>query len=230
MLASEAVPADAQMPFDINFIIRNLPLFGKGLVVTVELSLLAIIAAMIWGLVVAIGRMSQHRALRALAASYIEIVRDTPVLVQMYFIYFGFSMAGFGMTGFASGLLALSLQNGGYIAEIYRAGIESISIKQLEGGKALGMSRWDVMSIVILPQALVRVIPPLANQFIVIIKDTSLVSAIAVAELTQIGKLLMERSAASYEVILTLAVLYLMLTGIVSAMSRLAERQFAIYH
>src|SRR4051794_40330173 len=218
------------MSLDFNFILRNLPLFGKGLLVTVELSLLATLFAMIWGLVVALARMAENRGLRTLAAGYIELVRDTPVLVQMYFIYFGFSMAGFGMTGFVSGLLALSLQNGGYIAEIYRAGIESISAKQVEGGKALGMSRWDVMTIVILPQALVRVVPPLANQIIVIIKDTSLVSAIAVAELTQIGKLLTERTAASYEVFITIAVLYLMLTGIVYGLSRLAERQFAIYH
>src|SRR5215469_3661291 len=218
------------MPLDFNFILRNLPLFGKGLVVTVELSLFAIVAAMLWGLIVAFGRMSQHRAVRSLAAGYIEVVRDTPVLVQMYFIYFGFSMAGFGLSGFVSGLLALSLQNGGYIAEIYRAGIESISVKQVEGGKALGMSRWDVMSVVVLPQALVRVIPPLANQFIVIIKDTSLVSAIAVAELTQIGKLLTERTAATYEVFLTIAVMYLVITGIVSGLSRVAEHRFAIYH
>lgn len=218
------------MSLDFHFIVRNLPLFGKGLMVTVELSLLAIGFAMIWGLVVALARMADNRVLRTVAAGYIELVRDTPVLVQMYFIYFGFSMAGFAMTGFVSGLLALSLQNGGYIAEIYRAGIESISAKQVEGGKALGMSRWDVMTIVVLPQALVRVIPPLANQFIVIVKDTSLVSAIAVAELTQIGKLLTERTAASYEVFLTIAVLYLLLTGIVSGLSRLAERQFAIYH
>jgi glutamine transport system permease protein len=218
------------MSLDFHFILRNLPLLGKGLVVTLELSLLAIVAAMLWGLIVAFARMSQHRALRSLAAGYIEVVRDTPVLVQMYFIYFGFSMAGFGLTGFVSGLLALSLQNGGYVAEIYRAGIDSISIKQVEGGKALGMSRRDVMSIVILPQALVRVIPPLANQLIVIIKDTSLVSAIAVAELTQIGKLLTERTAASYEVFLTIAAMYLMIIGVVSGLSRLAERQFAIYH
>ena len=218
------------MSFDFNFILRNLPLFGKGLEVTVELSLLATVFAMIWGLILTLARMAENRVLRTVAAGYIELVRDTPVLVQMYFIYFGFSIAGFGMTGFVSGLLALSLQNGGYIAEIYRAGIESISGKQVEGGKALGMSRWDVLTIVVLPQALVRVIPPLANQFIVIIKDTSLVSAIAVAELTQIGKLLTERTAASYEVFMTIGLLYLMLTGIVSGLSRLAERQFAIYH
>jgi His/Glu/Gln/Arg/opine family amino acid ABC transporter permease subunit len=198
--------------------------------VTVELSALATFFAMVWGMVVAFGRMSVHRLPRTLAGAYIELVRDTPVLVQMYFIYFGFAIAGFGLSGFASGLLALSLQNGGYIAEIYRAGIESISIKQIEGGRALGMSRWAVMSDIVLPQALVRVIPPLANQSIVIIKDTSLVSAIAVAELTQTGKLLAERTAATYEVFLTLAAFYLVMTGIVSALSRLAERRFAIFH
>jgi len=218
------------MPLDLNFVVRSLPLFARGLVVTVELSLLAILFAMIWGLVVAFGRMSSHRLPHTLAGAYIEVVRDTPVLVQMYFIYFGFAMAGFGLSGFVSGLLALSLQNGGYVAEIYRAGIESISITQIEGGRALGMSRWGVLSSIVLPQALVRVIPPLANQSIVIIKDTSLVSAIAVAELTQTGKLLAERTAATYEVFLTLAVFYLALTGIVSGLSRLAERRFAIYH
>jgi His/Glu/Gln/Arg/opine family amino acid ABC transporter permease subunit len=218
------------MPFDLNFVIRNLPIFGDGLVVTVELSLLAIFFAMVWGLVVAFGRIARSRLPRTLASAYIELVRDTPVLVQMYFIYFGFAMAGFGLSGFMSGLLALSLQNGGYVAEIYRAGIESISVRQIEGGKALGMSPWDVMSLVVLPQALVRVIPPLANQLIVLIKDTSLVSAIAVADLTQTGKLLTERTAASYEVFLTVAVFYLAMTGIVSGLSRLAERQFAIYH
>jgi His/Glu/Gln/Arg/opine family amino acid ABC transporter permease subunit len=218
------------MPFDLNFVIRNLPIFGNGLVVTVELSLLAIFFAMVWGLVVAFGRIARSRLPRTLASAYIELVRDTPVLVQMYFIYFGFAMAGFGLSGFMSGLLALSLQNGGYVAEIYRAGIESISVRQIEGGKALGMSPWDVMSLVVLPQALVRVIPPLANQLIVLIKDTSLVSAIAVADLTQTGKLLTERTAASYEVFLTVAVFDLAMTGIVSGLSRLVERQFAIYH
>lgn len=217
------------MPLDVHFVVRSLPLFADGLLVTIELSLLAMFFAMVWGLVVAFGRMSQHRTLRTLAGGYIELVRDTPVLVQMYFIYFGFAMAGFGLTGFVSGLLALSLQNGGYVAEIYRAGIQSVSIRQVEGGKALGLSRWGVMSSVVLPQALVRVIPPLANQAIVIIKDTSLVSTIAVAELTQTGKLLAERTAATYEVFLTLAVFYLALTGIVALLSRLAERRFAIF-
>jgi His/Glu/Gln/Arg/opine family amino acid ABC transporter permease subunit len=218
------------VPLDLSFVSRNLPLFAAGIEITVELAALAILISMIWGLILAFGRMSSRPLPRLLAGAYIEIVRDTPVLVQMYFIYFGFAMAGFGLSGFVSGLLALALQNGGYVAEIYRAGIESISVKQVEGAKALGMRWWEVMSIVVLPQALVRVIPPLGNQFILIIKDTSLVSAIAVADLTQIGKLLTERTAASYEVFFTVALFYLAMTGIVAGLLRLFERRYAIAH
>ena len=216
------------MFLDWRFIARSLPLFLAGLTVTIQLSLLTIVIAIVWGLVVACGRMSRHWTLRTLAGAYIEVVRNTPLLVQMYFIYFGFAMAGYGLAGFTAGLLALSLQNGGYLAEIFRAGIESISALQIEGAKALGMRRWLILRVVILPQATVRVIPPLANQFILIIKDTSLVSAIAVGDLMQAGKLLSERTAASYEIFLILALFYLSLTSLVAGSLRLLETRYAI--
>jgi polar amino acid transport system permease protein len=218
------------MIFDWRFLLRSFPLFLSGLVVTVELSFLAIAIAIAWGLAVAFGRMSRSCALRALAGAYIEIVRNTPLLVQMYFIYFGFAMAGYGLSGFVSGLLALCLQNGGYLAEIFRAGIQSISVLQIEGAKALGMRRWLTLRVVVLPQATVRVIPPLASQFILIIKDTSLVSAIAVGDLMQAGKLLSERTGASYEIFLILALFYLILTSLVAGIQRLLETRFAIAH
>lgn len=207
-----------------------MPLFYEGLIVTVELSVLTIIIVLVWGFVVAFASLSKYRTLRLLAQAYIEVVRNTPVLVQMYFIYFGFAMAGFGLSGFASGLLALSLQNGGYVAEIYRSGIQSISDQQIEAGKALGMTHWRITLLVVLPQALVRVVPPLGNQFILIIKDTSLVSAIAVGDLMQAGKLLSERTAATYETFFILALFYLTMTSIVALMSRIFERRFAIIH
>ncbi len=218
------------MFLDSHFIIRSLPLFLDGAVVTVELSALSIVIVLVWGLVVAFGRMSQYRPLRLLTGSYIETMRNTPLLVQMYFIYFGLATIGYRLPGFFSGLLALSLQNSAYVAEIYRAGIQSISIQQIEGGKALGMTRWSVLRLVVLPQAFVRVIPPLANQFILIIKDTSLVSAIAVGDLMQAGKMLSERTAAVYEIFLILALFYLVMTSIVAGMLRLFERHFAIAH
>jgi polar amino acid transport system permease protein len=218
------------MILDWRFILRSLPLFLSGLTITLQLAFLAIAIAIVWGLIVAFGRMSRYRVLRAVAGAYIEIVRNTPLLVQMYFIYFGFAMAGFGLPGFLSGLLALSLQNGGYVAEIFRAGIQSISTLQIEGAKALGMRRWLVLKVVVLPQAVVRVIPPLANQFILIIKDTSLVSAIAVGDLMQAGKLLSERTGASYEIFLMLALFYLAMTSLVASIQRLLETRFAIAH
>lgn len=218
------------MSFDWRFILRSFPFFLSGLAVTLELSFLAIAIAIAWGLAVAFGRMSRSWALRALAGTYIEIVRNTPLLVQMYFIYFGFAMAGYGLSGFVSGLLALCVQNGGYLAEIFRAGIQSISVLQIEGAKALGMRRWLTLRVVVLPQATVRVIPPLASQFILIIKDTSLVSAIAVGDLMQAGKLLSERTGASYEIFLILALFYLVMTSLVAGIQRLLETRFAIAH
>lgn len=221
--------ANSPVPFDFSFVIRNLPYFFDGAIVTTELSVLTIGIVVVWGLVVAITRMSRYRVLHSLAGGYIQLVRNTPVLVQLYFIYFGFAMAGFGLSAFASGLLALSLQNGGYVAEIYRAGLQSISVKQIEGARALGMTRWLTLRLVVLPQAVARVIPALGNQFILIIKDTSLASAIAVGELTQAGKLLSERTAATYEIFFTLAAFYLVMTSIVGGMLRLYERRFAIF-
>jgi polar amino acid transport system permease protein len=216
------------MFFDLSYVIRNAGIFADGLLITISLAGLAVALSLGWGLVVVTLRMASVSALRWLAAAYIEVVRDTPLLVQMFLIYFGFSMAGFSLSGFSSALLALTLQHGGYVAEIYRAGLESVSLKQTESGKALGMTRWQVFSIVIWPQALARVIPPLGNQCIFITKDTSLASAIAVAEVTQLSKMLSERSAAVYEIFFTVALLYLALTSFIILLTRFAERRFAV--
>ncbi len=217
------------MPLQFSFVIRYFPYFFDGAVVTLELSVLTILIVLVWGLLVALSRLSQNPFLRSLAGGYIQIVRNTPILVQLYFIYFGFSMGGFPLSGFLSGLLALSLQNGAYVAEIYRGGLQSISSKQIEGARSLGMSRWLTLRLVVLPQAIARVIPALGNQFILIIKDTSLASVIAVAELTQAGKLLSERTAATYEIFLTLATFYLVMTSVVAGILHLYERRFALF-
>ena len=216
------------MSLDFSFIQRNLPLFLDGMIVTVQLAALAIAISLAWGLVIALARMSRVAPLRWLANAYIELVRNTPVLVQIYFIYFGFAAVGFHISGFMSALLALAAQNGGYMAEIYRAGIQSISIKQIEGAKALGMRWRTIMSMIVLPQAIVRVIPPIGNQSILVIKDTSLASTVAVAEMMQVGKMLTERTAASYEVFFTLAALYLVLTGVVALAFRVLDRRLVI--
>jgi His/Glu/Gln/Arg/opine family amino acid ABC transporter permease subunit len=213
---------------DLAFLLRFLPNLLEGLQVTIELSALAIVASLILGLLAAVGLLSHSRATILLADSYVQLMRNTPLLVQLYLIYFGFSLAGFGLSGFASGLLALSLQNGAYMAEIYRGALQSISLRQREAGKALGMRRRDIFELVELPQAFIKAVPPLGNQFIQIIKDTSIVSAIAVGELMHHGKLLSERTAATYEIFIAVALIYIALTSIVALATRAFERRFAV--
>jgi His/Glu/Gln/Arg/opine family amino acid ABC transporter permease subunit len=210
-----------------TFLARYLPVSLEGALVTVELALAAIAIVIVWGMVVAMARLSRRRSVAALAGGYIQLMRNTPLLIQIYFIYFGLSMAGFGLSGFASGLLALCLQNGAYTAEIYRAGLQSLSVKQIEAGRALGMTPWLTFRIVVLPQAIARVIPALGNQFVLILKDTSIVSAIAVGELMHVGKTLSERTAATYEIFFVLAAFYLVMTSIVTTLVRFYERRVA---
>jgi len=209
--------------FDTELLLRALPVLLGGMIVTLELGVLAIALSLAWGLIVVLGRVSSVRAVSLTAAVYIQVVRNTPVLVQMYFLYFGLAMHGVRLPGFAAGLIALVLQNGGYIAEIYRAGIASVSRAQREAGLALGLRPALTFRLVILPQAIRAVMPPLGNQFLVIMKDTALASALSVADMTFEARLLIDRTAAAYEIFLILALLYLALNSALAGLMRAAE-------
>jgi His/Glu/Gln/Arg/opine family amino acid ABC transporter permease subunit len=211
------------MPFDVTLISRIAPTLAQGLYLTLALSGLAIALAFLLGVPVVLGLISRIAPLRVALQAYVEIVRNTPVLVQMYFIFFGSGMLGFGLSGFTAGLIALTLQNGAYAAEIYRAGIQSIPQRQVEAGLAIGLTPRRAFWIVVLPQALRKVIPPLANQGVVIIKDTALVATISVAELTFQARMLADRTAAVYEIFFVLALYYLAITSAFSAIMRLVE-------
>jgi His/Glu/Gln/Arg/opine family amino acid ABC transporter permease subunit len=211
------------MPFDVALIGRIAPALAEGLTLTLALSVLAILLSAAWAIPIVLGLMSRFRPLSVLVRGYVEVVRNTPVLVQMYFIFFGSSIVGFRLSGFVAGLIALALQNGAYIAEIYRAGIQSVSRRQMEAGLAIGLTPGAAFRIVILPQALRKVIPPLANQGVVIIKDTALVATLSVAELTFQARMLADRTAAVYEIFLALALFYIAITSAFSALMRLVE-------
>jgi His/Glu/Gln/Arg/opine family amino acid ABC transporter permease subunit len=214
------------MLIDVHFIARLLPELLQGAVVTIELAVLTMLICVVWGLLVALAQATSG-PLSWLAGGYIQIVRNTPLLIQMYIVYFGLPMLGLGLTGFASGLLALCLQNGGYVAEIYRGGLQSVSLRQYEAGRALGMRRWTLYRVVILPQVIARVIPPLANQGISITKDTAQVAAIAVMDVMKVAQVWVESSANTYDVFLTVALIYLTLTSVISLGARVAERRLA---
>ncbi len=214
------------MPFDPKFLLRLFPALLEGLEVTVELSLLTMAICLVWGLLVALANATRG-PLSWIASAYIQIVRNTPLLIQMYLVYFGLGMAGLPLSGFLCGLLALCLQNGGYVAEIYRGGLQSVSARQYESGRALGMRRWTLYRVVVVPQVIARVIPPLANQGISIIKDTSQVAAIAVMDVMKVAQIWVESSANTYDVFLAVGLIYLSLTTFVSFGARFAERRLA---
>ena len=194
------------MSIDFAFLTRVAPTLAEGLSTTLALALPAMALSALWGGVVVMGLLSRSRALAAVSRGYVEVVRNTPVLVQMFFIFFGSGFAGYPISGFFAGLLALVLQNGAYAAEIYRGGIRAVTQRLAEAGLALGLTPRRVFRIIVLPLAVRKVIPPLSNQGVLIIKDTSLVATISVAELTFHARLLADRTAAVFEIFFTLAV------------------------
>jgi polar amino acid transport system permease protein len=214
------------VPFDPRFIARLIPALLQGAEITVELAALTFAICLVWGFIVAMAN-STHGLLSWVAGTYIQVVRNTPLLIQMYIVYFGFSMIGFGLSGFTSGLLALCIQNGGYVAEIYRGGFQAVSLRQYEAGRALGMRRLTLYRVVIIPQVIARIIPPMTNQAISITKDTSQVAAIAVMDVMKVAQVWVESSANTYDVFLGVAVIYLVLTSTVSLAGKLFEHKLA---
>ena len=214
------------MPFDPRFIARLIPALLQGAEITVELAILTFAICLVWGFIVALAN-STPGLLSWMAGAYIQVVRNTPLLIQMYIVYFGFSMIGFGLSGFTSGLLALCIQNGGYVAEIYRGGFQAVSQRQYEAGRALGMRRLTLYRVVIIPQVVARIIPPMTNQAISITKDTSQVAAIAVMDVMKVAQVWVESSANTYDVFLGVAVIYLVLTSTVSLAGKHFEHRLA---
>lgn len=212
----------------LNFIARNIPIFLDGVGTTVALSALGGAGALLGGGVVVAATTSRSRVAAALGRGFVETMRNTPVLIQMFLIYFGLAAFGLRIPAFGSALLALVLQNSAYVGEIYRAGFQSVSRRQLEAALALGLLPRTAILTMILPQALRRVIPPLANQMVIVVKDSSIASTIAVYEVTQAGKLILERTAAPYEVFATLAALYLVLTSAVLLVARWLEHAYPV--
>lgn len=197
-----------------------------GLILTLEISALSIILGVIIGLITGLARLSSSPAPKWLAIGYIELIRGTPLLVQIYIFYFFIGQV-FMLSNFMAGVLALSFFSGAYIAEIIRAGIQSIHRGQMEAARSLGMNYPQAMLYIILPQAFKRILPPLAGQFISLIKDSSLVGVIALVELTRAGREIGTSTFNYFEVFFTVAALYLILTFSLSMMVQYLERRFA---
>lgn len=207
----------------LGFIQSQLPRFWDGFLLTLAIAALSMVLAVIWGLVLVMPRMSGRSVIVGPIMAYVEMVRNTPLLLQIYLAYFGLPLIGLPLSAFLCGVIAIASQHGAFLCEIYRAGIKAISNRQWEAAMALGMTRRKALYQVILPQAFLKVVPPIGNQLVILIKDTSLVSAIGIIELTLSGKMVIERSGASFEVFLFIAAVYLFLTTAFGATLRVAE-------
>lgn len=197
---------------------------AHGLWVTIEISFISLIFAVLLGLVFGLMRVSKNQAARNLSLTYVELIRGTPLLVQIFIVYF-FIGTVLDFDRFTAGVVALSVFTGAYVAEIVRAGIQAIPTGQMEAARSLGMTYPKAMRYIILPQALKRTLPPLAGQFINLIKDSSLVSVISITDLTKAGREVVSGSFAPFEVWFTVAALYLLVTGTLSwAIQRLEKR------
>ena len=182
---------------------------------------------LIIGCFVGIARLGSLRLLRLLANFYVDFIRGTPLLVQIFLVYFALpGIIGQRVDPFFAAISACSINSGAYIAEIFRAGIQSIDKGQMEAGRSLGMTWTQTMRYIIVPQAYKRIIPPLGNEFIAMLKDSSLVSVIGFEELTRRGQLIIARTYASFEIWLAVAVIYLVMTFAVARLVAALERRY----
>lgn len=196
----------------------------EGLFVTIKISLLALIATLLIGLTTALLRNSNSIVGRTIASSYVELIRNTPLLVQIYLLYFVFGPV-LGLERFSTAVLALALFQGAYTAEIFRAGLNSIAKGQFEAAQSLGLSRtftfWDI----VLPQVIQRTLPPLTNEMISLIKNSSIVSVMAIFDLTTEARNIVSETAMPFEIWFSVALIYLALTLSLSAIAAWLEHK-----
>lgn len=214
------------MTFRFDLIIDYAPYFIRGTLYTIGLSLLGILFGTILGLFIGMGKMLKNKFLAFPFTAYITFFRGTPFMVQIFIIHFGVVTAILGHTnGMVAGIIAISLNSAAYISEIFRAGIQSLDRGQMEAARSLGMSYSQSMRHVILPQAFKRMIPPLGNEFIVLLKDSSLISLVAVPEIMYWARAFQGQYYKVWEPYLTAAFIYLILTLVLSILLAQLEKR-----
>ena len=216
------------MNFNVDLMINSLPLLIVGAGITVQITAISVGLGLVIGMFVGIARICHVKVLRALATVYIDFLRGTPLLVQIFLIYFALPMVvGQRVDPFLAAITACGINSGAYIAEIFRAGIQAIDEGQMEAGRSLGMTWVQTMRYIIVPQAFKNIVPPLGNEFIALLKDSSLVSVIGFEELTRRGQLIIARTYGSLEIWITVALIYLVMTLTISRFVSYMEKRLA---
>lgn len=218
-----------------GYIAAVLPRLLKGSVITIQITTTAVFFGIILGTLLAFGKLSKNWLLRVPSMIYIDFVRGTPLFVQILLFYFGIPGLIHGITGepfrfepLFAGAVVLSLNSGAYVAEIVRAGIKSVDRGQVEAARSLGMTEAQSMKEVILPQAFKLIVPPLGNEFIVLLKDSSLLAVIGVEELLRHGQLEVARTFAAFPIYIGVALCYLVMTLSIARLVSWSERRLGV--
>lgn len=212
------------LPWDLTVIPSKFFLFAEAAQYTLQITFFGILVGLIIGLAAALGRLSKQQWLSSICRAYIFLIRGTPLLLQLFIVYYGLTSI-VTIAPIPSAIIALGFHNGAYIAEIFRGSIQSIDIGQMEAARSLGMPKAKAMQRIILPQAFKRAVPPLGNQLIIALKDSSLASTIAVPELMLKGRQMGSSSFMYMEMFLIIGIWYLIMTSVLSfVMHRIEQR------
>ena len=214
------------MERNMDYVLKIIPQMLDGCAVSAQVFLITIVLSIPLGVLLSLGRVSSIKPLQKIIGFYVWIMRGSPLMLQIFFVYFVLPSVGIRLPDFESAAVAFVLNYAAYFCEIFRAGIQSIDKGQMEAGRSLGMTWAQTMRYIIMPQAFKRIIPPLGNEFIAMLKDSSLVSVIGFEELTRRGQLIIARTYASFEIWMAVALVYLVMTFAVARFTGYLERRF----
>lgn len=212
----------------INEIIAFIPQVLEGVKVTIEIFIITLILSIPLGCIIALGRISKVKILNSITEVYVLILRGTPLLLQILFIFFGLPLINISIPRFPAAILAMVLNYGAYFGEIFRAGIISIDKGQFEGAEVLGLSKKDTFFRIIMPQALKRIFPPVANEIVTLVKDTALVYVVGLDELLKVAKIASNRLS-SIMPFVVIGVVYLLFNSLITKVLESIEKRFGYY-
>lgn len=217
------------MALDFSIIPGIMPALILGTRLTIELAIIAVAIGLVIGSFTGIGRVGGNRIIRVATGIYVDFIRGTPLLVQLFLVYFGLpSLIGRPVPPFMAAITAMGINSGAYVAEIVRAGIQSIDRGQMEAARSVGLTYSQSMRYIIFPQAFRRIIPPLGNEFIAMLKDSSLVSVIALEDLLRKGQVVITRTFRPFEVYMVVALIYLVMTLAISRLVDWSEKRLKV--
>lgn len=214
---------------DFSFLSRYYPMYITGTLNTLALAFFTLLLGVVFGVLLALMRLSKNPILKGIASSYIEFIRGTPLLVQLYIVYYGLpQITGMRFPSFFAGIIALTINSSAYIAEIIRAGILSVDAGQMEAVRSLGMSHTLSMRYIIIPQAFKNILPALGNEFIVVIKESAIVSIIGIYDIMYSGNIIRGNTYRPFEPLIVVAIIYFVITFTLSNLMGIAERRMRI--